>query len=111
PMLRALIVQRLEYWSPEQIAHRLRLEFPEHPEWHVCAETIYQALYVYPKGSLRSEVKKALRTGRTTRKPRDGAVRIPRDPDRVSIAERPAEIEDRAVPGDWEGDLICGAYN
>lgn len=84
---------------------------PEHPEWHVCAETIYQALYVYPKGSLRSEVKKALRTGRTTRKPRDGAVRIPRDPDRVSIAERPAEIEDRAVPGDWEGDLICGAYN
>lgn len=111
PMLRALITQRLEHWSPEQIAHRLRLDFPEHPEWHVCTETIYQALYVYPKGSLRSEVKKALRTGRTTRKPRESAVRIPRDHDRVSIAERPAEIEDRAVPGDWEGDLICGAYN
>ena len=111
PMLRALITQRLEHWSPEQIAHRLRLDFPEHPEWHVCTETIYQALYVYPKGSLRSEVKKALRTGRTTGKPRESAVRIPRDHDRVSIAERPAEIEDRAVPGDWEGDLICGAYN
>ena len=55
-MLRALITQRLEHWSPEQIAHRLRLDFPEHPEWHVCTETIYQALYVYPKGSLRSAV-------------------------------------------------------
>lgn len=111
PMLRALITQRLEHWSPEQIAHRLPLEFPEHPEWRVCAETIYQALYLYPKGSLRREVKTALRTGRTVRKPRQGGVRVPRNPDRVSIAERPAEIEDRAVPGDWEGDLITGAYN
>lgn len=111
PMLRALVTQRLEHWSPEQIAHRLRLDFPEHPEWHVCTETIYQAIYVYPKGSLRSEVKKALRTGRTTRKPRESGARVPREPDKVGIAERPAEIEDRAVPGDWEGDLICGAYN
>jgi transposase, IS30 family len=97
-------------WSPEQIAVMLRRRFPGRPEMHVCHETIYQALYVQGRGELRRELAAALRTGR--------AVRRPRRPDRprqprfaapmVLISERPAEADDRAVPGHWEGDLIIG---
>jgi transposase, IS30 family len=98
-------------WSPEQICHALRIDHPDEPEMRVCPETIYQALYVQARGGLRREVAAALRTGRTRRKPhRDPAARTPRfvDP-MIMISERPAEIEDRAVPGHWEGDLIIGA--
>ena len=98
-------------WSPEQICHALRIDHPDEPEMRVCPETIYQAIYVQARGGLRREVAAALRTGRTRRKPhRDPAARTPRfvDP-MIMISERPAEIEDRAVPGHWEGDLIIGA--
>jgi IS30 family transposase len=100
-------------WSPEQISRTLVEEFPDNPEMRVCPETIYQALYVQARGGLKREVQAALRTGRTRRKPHTtGEQRTPRfvDP-MVMISERPPEIEDRAVPGHWEGDLITGAHN
>jgi IS30 family transposase len=100
-------------WSPEQISHTLVEEFPDKPEMRVCPETIYQALYIQARGGLKREVQAALRSGRTRRKPHTtGEQRTSRfvDP-MVMISERPPEIEDRAVPGHWEGDLITGAYN
>ncbi|HET8878190.1 MAG TPA: IS30 family transposase [Arthrobacter sp.] len=100
-------------WSPEQISHTLVGEFPENPEMRVSPETIYQALYLQARGGLKREIQAALRTGRARRKPhRTAEQRTPRfvDP-MVMISERPPEIEDRAVPGHWEGDLITGAYN
>ena len=97
-------------WSPRQISQTLRTEFPDRPEMHVAHETIYQALYLQARGELRREIAAALRTGRTTRKPRRRPdARRPRfTAPMVMIADRPAEIEDRAVPGHWEGDLIIG---
>jgi IS30 family transposase len=100
-------------WSPEQISHTLVDEFPDQPEMRVSPETIYQALYIQARGGLKREVATALRTGRARRKPhKDPQQRQPRfvDP-MIMISERPPEIEDRAVPGHWEGDLITGANN
>jgi len=96
--------------SPEQIAGRLRADFPEDPEMWVSHETIYQALYVQPRGELARLVKTALRTGRTQRKPQ-GRKATDRGQlkDMINISERPAEAKDRAVPGHWEGDLILGS--
>jgi IS30 family transposase len=96
--------------SPEQVAALLRRDFPDRPEMHVVHETIYQALYVQGRGELRRELARALRTGRTMRKPnRQAQRRQPRFTyPMVMISERPAEAEDRAVPGHWEGDLIIG---
>ncbi|MFE5742565.1 IS30 family transposase [Streptomyces celluloflavus] len=97
-------------WSPEQICQALRMTFPDRPEMHVVHETVYQALYVQGRGELRREVARALRSGRARRKPRRQAnCRQPRFKDpMVMISDRPAEAEDRAVPGHWEGDLIIG---
>jgi transposase, IS30 family len=108
PRLRAEVERRLrERWSPQQIAARLRLDFPDDPEMRVSHETIYQSLYVQTRGALRRELAKELRSGRQHRKSRGsrmgGNIR-----DIVPIAERPPEVEDRAVPGHWEGDLIIG---
>jgi IS30 family transposase len=97
-------------WSPEQIAHRLQLDFPDDPSMRISHEAIYQALFVQGRGALRRELTACLRTGRALRVPRartrghgTGFVS-----DEVLIRERPAEADDRAVPGHWEGDLIIG---
>jgi len=98
------------FWSPEQIARRLRLEFPDDPMMWVSHETIYQSLFVQGRGELRRELARCLRSGRVRRRTahvRPAGVL----PDMVTIAERPAEVDDRAVPGHWEGDLICGSLN
>lgn len=93
-------------WSPEQIANRLRKEHPNDPRWWVSPEAIYKALYVQGRGALREELTRHLRTGRPKRK--HGPESRGRLIDTVSIAERPAEADDRAVPGHWEGDLLLG---
>jgi IS30 family transposase len=97
-------------WSPEQIAHRLPLDFPDDPSMRISHEAIYQSLYVQGRGALRRELTACLRTGRALRVPRvrtrgrgKGFVRP-----EIMISERPAEAEDRGVPGHWEGDLILG---
>ncbi|MFJ8852164.1 IS30 family transposase [Streptomyces sp. NPDC102437] len=111
PELRDFIQDHLERrWSPEQICHALRRQFPDRPEMHVVHETIYQALYVQGRGELRRELTRALRTGRARRRPhRQSYKRQPRNiPNMVMVSDRPAEAADRAVPGHWEGDLIIG---
>jgi IS30 family transposase len=103
----------LQKWSPQQVSKVLRENYADHPELQVSHETIYQSLYVQSRGALRRELTVCLRTGRALRKPqRQAHVRRERAPGRiqgmVNISERPPEVEDRAVPGHWEGDLICG---
>jgi len=110
PRLRAQVQTWLEEeHSPEQIAARLKMDFPHDPEMHVSHEPIYQALYVQGRGELRRDLHQRLRTGRALRKTRrTTGERRGRIPDMVNISERPPEVEDRAVPGHWEGDLIVG---
>jgi IS30 family transposase len=101
----------LEGWSPQQIARWLRRRYPDDAGMHVSHETIYQSLYVQSRGELRRELTVQLRTKRATRKSqgrRDGRGRIK---DMVMIAERPPEVDQRRVPGHWEGDLLMGAGN
>lgn len=97
-----------QWWSPEEIAERLRLEFPDDPMMRVSYETIYQSLFVQGRGELRRELHRCLRSGRAQRRPRNRLKQSGKIPGMISIAKRPAEIEDRAVPGHWEGDLIIG---
>jgi IS30 family transposase len=97
-------------WSPEQIANRLPLDFPDDPLMRISHEAIYQALYVQGRGALRRELTACLRTGRALRVPRArtrgrGKTFVSAE---IMISERPAEAADRAVPGHWEGDLILG---
>lgn len=99
-------------WSPQQIAQTLRRMWPEEPEMHVSHETIYTAIYAHPKGDLRKQLIACLRQGRSTRKPRSaGEDRRGQLPEMVSIHVRPPEVNDRLMPGHWEGDLIKGAGN
>jgi IS30 family transposase len=97
-------------WSPEQIARRLPIEFPDDQSMRISHEAIYQALYVQGRGALRRELVACLRTGRALRVPRARTRNRGRKsiPPELLISERPPEVEDRAVPGHWEGDLIIG---
>jgi transposase, IS30 family len=101
----------LLWWSPEEIAAKLRVEFADRPEMWVSHETIYKSLYVQGRGELRRELHRCLRTGRAQRRHQGRIDRRGQIPNMVMISERPAEAEDRAVPGHWEGDLIMGANN
>ena len=99
-------------YSPEQIVGRVRRQFPDDPQMRVSTETIYQALYVQSRGALRRELTTCLRTGRALRRPsRQAGKRRNQIPDMINIVERPAEADDRAVVGHWEGDLILGKNN
>src|SRR5680860_141897 len=110
--LRTVIEQRLtQRWSPQQISRWLRQAFPQRPEMQVSHETIYQALYVQGRGSLRRELRTCPRTGRALRKRRGDHRRTRFADPPIMISERPAEVADRAVPGHWEGDLIIGEAN
>ncbi len=97
-------------WSPEQISNRLKVDFPDDASMRISHEAIYQALYVESRGALRRELVACLRTGRALRVPRARAQRQAwaHVTPEVLIIERPAEAEDRAVPGHWEGDLLIG---
>src|SRR5215208_2124089 len=97
-------------WSPEQISQRLVLDFPDDVDMRISHEAIYQALYIQGRGALKRELVACLRTGRALRKPRERARNRPQGhvTADVVLSERPAEAEDRAVPGHWEGDLIIG---
>jgi len=109
PRLCARVVADLEaWWSPQQIARRLRDEFGDDATMTISHETIYQSLYVQGRGELRRELARCLRSGRAKRRPQGRVERRGRISDMVMISERPAEVDDRAVPGHWEGDLIVG---
>lgn len=111
--LRAYVFGRLRLrWSPEQIAHRLTIEYPHDTTMRISHETIYTYLYVLPRGALRKELLACLRQPRPHRRPRsNNPERRGKIPDMISIEERPAEVADRSVPGHWEGDLIMGSRN
>ncbi len=111
PVLREYVHEQLrEKWSPEEIAKRIVLAYPKDTTMRISHETIYQHLYCLPKGSLKKELMKGLRQERKMRQPRKYAhYRRQRIQDIISISERPAEVEDRIVPGHWEGDLIMGS--
>mgnify|MGYP001791334138 CR=1 FL=1 len=108
--LRAAVEADLKLdWSPRQISRRLRRAYPEDAEMQVSAETIYISLYVQGRGALRKELTQHLRRRRLVRHAKTVLPsRRGRIPDMINISQRPAEVEDRAVPGHWEGDLLLG---
>lgn len=110
PELQEYIHDKLKLsWSPEQIANRLKMEYPNQSNMQISHETIYTYLYVLPKGELKRELMSYLRTDRRLRRKR-GNTHSKRGqiPNMISIEERPKEVENRTVPGHWEGDLIVG---
>jgi IS30 family transposase len=110
PRLHAEVDKGLERnWSPQQISERLKVDHPEDPQMRVSHETIYECLYLQARGELRTQLRVALRSGRTRRVARSRSSQARGQiTGMVNISERPKEAEDRAVPGFWEGDLIIG---
>jgi IS30 family transposase len=113
--LSRIVAHKLQlHWSPEQIAGWLRRTYPEHEKLQVSHETIYKSLFIQARGALKKELQQHLRSQRAIRRSRhsnhkgEGRGQIPNT---ISIRERPASVEDRAVPGHWEGDLLIGAKN
>jgi IS30 family transposase len=115
PRLRTLVAGKLaRNWSPQQIAGWLRHTFPGDPTLHVSHETIYRTLFVQSRGVLKRELLAHLRRRKTFRRSKHATTvgqRRGQIIDAISIRERPPEVEDRAVPGHWEGDLLTGARN
>jgi IS30 family transposase len=110
PALRARVQHMLDRrYSPEQVSGRLKVLYPDDPAMRVSHETIYQSIYVYPRGQLRRELKACLRTGRAVRHRRGRREMRGRIVDAVPIGQRPVEVEGRLVPGHHEGDLIIGS--
>jgi transposase, IS30 family len=108
--LAAQVTQWLrDWWSPQEIASRLRMEFADDPVMQVSHETIYQALFVQGRGELRRELARCLRTGRVKRRARRRPENTGQLRDMVMISERPPEADDRAVPGHWESQCCCQA--
>jgi transposase, IS30 family len=108
-LLAAVEAGLLARWSPEQISAKLQVDHPSDLQMRISPETIYLSLFVQSRGELRRQLTAELRTGRKSRKPQGMVQHRGHIPGMVNISERPAEIEDRAVPGHWEGDLILGA--
>jgi IS30 family transposase len=98
-------------WSPEQIAGWLKKLYPEDERCRVSHETIYRSLYIQARGVLKKELVRHLRSKRSMRRPRRAGDKRGQIADLVSISKRPATVEDRAVPGHWEGDLLSGLNN
>jgi IS30 family transposase len=114
PLRRLVALQLSKNWSPRQIAGWLKREYPGDECYHVSHETIYRSLYIQARGVLKKELQKHLRSHRTIRQSRKGAPEKDlrgQIADMVSISQRPASVEDRAVPGHWEGDLLSGSNN
>ena len=115
PALRRIVATKLRSsWSPEQIAGWLKREYPEEDPYHVSHETIYRSLFVQARGVLKKELQLYLRTQRAIRRSKHASLKkngLGKITHAVSIRERPACVEDRAVPGHWEGDLIAGSNN
>ena len=110
--LRRTVARKLESdWSPEQIAGWLKRAYPEDEHYQVSHEMIYRSLYVQARGVLNKELIRHLRSKRTMRRPRRAGDKRGQIVDLVSISKRPATVEDRAVPGHWEGDLLSGSKN
>jgi len=113
--LRQLVAAKLsENWSPEQIAGWLKRTYPDDEDYRVSHETIYRSLFVQARGVLKKDLQAHLRSGRAIRRSRHATGKGDSRgslADMISIRERPASVEDRAVPGHWEGDLLCGSSN
>jgi IS30 family transposase len=109
--LRKVVASKLSLeWSPEQISGFLRIRYPDDESMQISHETIYKSLFIQARGALKKELMKHLRSGRRFRRARSSTSEELRGkiPETISIRERPAEVEDRAIPGHWEGDLLCG---
>ena len=113
--LARIVAKKLkQFWSPEQIAGWLKCTYPDDEDFHVSHETVYRSLFIQARGALKKELLKHLRKKRTMRRSRRHTQKTHdhgRITDAVSISKRPASVEDRAVPGHWEGDLISGPRN
>lgn len=113
-LARAVAQKLKKHWSPDQISGWLKQTYPNNEDYHVSHETIYKSLFIQARGALKKELIAYLRTNRKIRRPRAYSMKgkqVGKINDAVSIRERPASIEDRAVPGHWEGDLIEGSNN